>query len=266
MAAPDVQSELVVAESGMIEPSAENASRSMDTYLKIQRVADEKMPDAIITIQGKKFRKKCYWRFIATAFHIDTALISEERIELPDGDWGYTALYRATSPDGRISEIDGTCTASEKRGAMCTVHNVRAHAHTRAKNRAISDLVGFGEVSADELGPDAFGGEAAHNLDARPRPAPAQPVTKRAGTTKLASASQIKMLSAKGYAHAKVLTGDANNHEMCGSIVKAAMRSLGFGSKEDITATAVTPMVTAIESTILDREDESHAMIPDGDL
>jgi hypothetical protein len=34
---------------------------------------------------------------------------------------------------------------------MLTLHNVRAHACTRAKNRAISDLVGFGEVSAEEL-------------------------------------------------------------------------------------------------------------------
>jgi hypothetical protein len=49
---------------------------------------------------------------------------------------------------------------------MQTVHNVRGHAHTRAFNRAVSNLVGFGEVSADEIPPDG----------AAPRqPAPAQP-------------------------------------------------------------------------------------------
>jgi hypothetical protein len=155
MAEAVAPSELVVAESHVIEPSAEGARYALATYQDIQRVFDEKMPDAIMTIQGKKFRKKPYWRAIATAFHIDTAMVSEERIEI-DGDWGYTVVYRATAPDGRVSEIDGSCMASEKRGAMCTLHNVRAHAHTRAKNRAISDLVGFGEVSADELGPDAY--------------------------------------------------------------------------------------------------------------
>jgi hypothetical protein len=251
--AAEVPSELVVAESHAIEPSAVNASQAMDTWLSIQRVADVKMPEAIITIGGKKFRKKAFWRFIATAFHIDTALISEARIELPDGDWGYTALYRATSPDGRISETDGTCTASEKRGAMCTVHNVRAHAHTRAKNRAISDLVGFGEVSADELGPDAF-------HDERPRPAPEKPV-KRGGS--FASAAQLKMLAAKGYEQAKVIASDADQDQMCGSIVKAAMRVLDFERKEDITKAAIDPMIKAIGSAILDPEDESHAMIPE---
>ena len=48
---------------------------------------------------------------------------------------------------------DGSCFASEKTGGRlrATEHNVRAHAHTRAQNRAISGLVGFGEVSADEM-------------------------------------------------------------------------------------------------------------------
>jgi hypothetical protein len=35
-----------------------------------------------------------------------------------------------------------------------TEHNVRSHAHTRAFNRAVSNLVGFGEVSAEEVEPD----------------------------------------------------------------------------------------------------------------
>ena len=32
-----------------------------------------------------------------------------------------------------------------------TEHNVRSHAHTRAYARAVSNLVGFGEVSAEEV-------------------------------------------------------------------------------------------------------------------
>jgi hypothetical protein len=265
MATAEAPSELVVAESGtvVIEPSAEGARSALDTYQQIQKVFDEKMPDAIMEIQGKKFRKKAYWRGIAAAFQVESRLISEERVEI-DGDWGYLATYRATTGDGRQCDGDGACMASEKHGAMCTVHNVRAHAHTRAKNRAIADLVGFGEVSADELPSDAFGNESERAINDRPRPQAEKPAKRSSGT--LANEKQIKMLSAKGYARAKALTGDDNNHEMCGSIVKAAMRSLGFESKEDITKAAVDPMVAAIESAILDREDESHAMIPEGDL
>jgi hypothetical protein len=34
---------------------------------------------------------------------------------------------------------------------QATEHNVRSHAHTRAFNRAVSNLCGFGEVSAEEM-------------------------------------------------------------------------------------------------------------------
>jgi hypothetical protein len=260
MAEAVVPSELVVAESHAIEPSAQRASASLDTYLKIQRVFDEKMPDAIMTIKGKKFRKKSYWRAIATAFNVESRLISEERVEI-DGDWGYLATYRATTNDGRQCDGDGACMASEKVDkygnptGMQTVHNVRAHAHTRAKNRAIADLVGFGEVSADELGPDAYA-----DRDERPRPGPAKPV-KRGGS--FASENQLKLLAAKGFERAKVIAADADQGQMCGSIVKAAMRVLSFERKEDITKDAIDPLIEAIKVAVLDPEDESHAMIPE---
>ena len=51
----------------------------------------------------------------------------------------------------RYVDGDGSCAHSEKYGNSGTEHNVRSHAHTRAKNRAIADMVAFGEVTADEL-------------------------------------------------------------------------------------------------------------------
>jgi len=94
-------------------PSAIAAREALTTYQEIQKVFDEKMPDAIMEIRGKKFRKKSYWRAIATAFHVDCTVVGVERIEA-DGDWGYTAVARATAPDGRTSDGDGACMASEK--------------------------------------------------------------------------------------------------------------------------------------------------------
>jgi len=257
--APEVDSELVVAESQSIEPSEGGARKALETYQSIQRVFDEKMPDAIMEIQGKKFRKKSYWRAIATAFNVEARLISEERVEI-DGDWGYLATYRATTNDGRQCDGDGACMASEKRGAMCTVHNVRAHAHTRAKNRAIADLVGFGEVSADELGPDAY---QEPQRQQRPKAATAPTQT---GAVKLANEKQLKMLYAKSLARAKVHgsagTDFKDEREHGGAIRKAAMTLLGFGSSEEITFAAVTPMVNAIEASVID--DEGRVVIPDG--
>jgi hypothetical protein len=116
-----------------------------------------------------------------------------QKVDLGGGlmfdDWGFRIKCRATAPNGLFEDGDGACMASEKivfekdwptweksgkKGKVpvkrdkdgrpvidkigtadnATVHNVRAHAVTRAKNRAISDLVAFGEVSAEEL-PDS---------------------------------------------------------------------------------------------------------------
>ena len=118
-------------------------------YRGIQKALDEAMPDAIMEIQGKPFRKKAYWRAVATACGLSLEMVSES-LERGEKDWGYLCTYRAIAPNGRSATGDGAVFASEKRGAA-TVHNVRAHAQTRAANRAISALCGFGEVSAEEL-------------------------------------------------------------------------------------------------------------------
>jgi len=262
----EVEGELVVQESAVAKPSAKTAKAALETYLQIQKVFDQQMPEAIMEIKGKRFRKKSYWRAIATAFRVEARLISEERVE-HDGDWGYTATYRAVTADGRQCDGDGACMASEKVDrdgkptVMQTIHNVRAHAHTRAKNRAIADLVGFGEVSADELGPDAFGGPPPPPQQ-RPQSAPAHP---RQDGVKPPSDKQLAMLKARSYAQAEELgetTGYDNIHEYAAAIRKAAMAQLGFEKSEDLTFAAVTPMVKAIEAAVLG--EDGKVLVPDG--
>jgi hypothetical protein len=109
----------------------------------------------LIMFKGDLFRKKGYWLAIAQGFGLILECLNEERRDL-DGDFHYVVAYRATDPrSGRYMDGDGACSASEKadrRGGIGgTEHNVRSHAHTRAKVRAISGLVAFGEVGADEL-------------------------------------------------------------------------------------------------------------------
>jgi hypothetical protein len=151
--------------------SADEMEEQIRQYFDMQRVLDRALPDAIMQIQGRQFRKKSYWRAIAVAFSIELELLSEQRVKI-DSQWGYTATYRATLPSGRSMCGDGTCMSSEKRGASCTEHNVRAHCHTRAKNRAIADLVGFGEVTAEEVTQADLDSDAA---EAEYTPAPRMP-------------------------------------------------------------------------------------------
>lgn len=141
-------------------------SEALQAYRDLQKALDAAMPDQIMELDGRPFRKKGYWRAIAVAFNLRLECVSESREE--DGafndtrpNFGWHVTYRATAPNGRCAMGDGSCFAVEKakrRGtdpwaalpAQASQHNVRSHAHTRAFNRAVSNLVGFGEVSAEE--------------------------------------------------------------------------------------------------------------------
>lgn len=174
-----VQTELEVAQTNGIVRAAGDIAVAMSEYTKVKNMIDRALPDCIMDIRGKQFRKKNYWRAVATAFNLDVICIEKTKVELPTGDWGIEVLYRATAPNGRSIDGDGACMASEKSGNMATYHNVRAHAHTRGFNRAVSNCVGFGEVSYDELQDGIDGGGT--QVGANPPPARVIPA-KRAST------------------------------------------------------------------------------------
>ena len=134
--------------------------KALSDYRELQKALDEAMPEQLMTLDGRPFRKKGYWRAIAVAFNLTVEPVpeSEQRTSigsLSNGDenYLYVVTYRAAAPSGRSATGDGACAAAEKqRGRMvASEHNVRSHAHTRAFNRSVSNLVGFGEVSAEEV-------------------------------------------------------------------------------------------------------------------
>jgi hypothetical protein len=148
---------LTVANSPLPVFRGREMAEALTAYRDLQKALDSSMPDQVMELDGKPFRKKGYWRAISVAFNL-TVEPTEERREvhgvLDDGseNYSYIVTYRATAPNGRSVTGDGACAASEKqRGRMkASEHNVRSHAHTRSFNRAVSNLVGFGEVSAEE--------------------------------------------------------------------------------------------------------------------
>ena len=101
------------------------------------------------TIKGKKCIKKSWLRKLATAFGISTEITHENRVNV--GDYFiYEITVRAISPSGRYAEACASC-ASNERDFNHLENDVRATWQTRATNRAIADLIGSGEVSADEM-------------------------------------------------------------------------------------------------------------------
>lgn len=138
---------------------------SLERYKALQARLDRALPDMLVKIGKSDYRTKKYWNAVVLALGITVELVSEERIEyeydaeVVDDATGEVrtyqrrkviavqVMYKATLGN-RESVGDGACSMDERRGM--TYHDVRGKAHTRARNRCVSNLVAFGEVSAEE--------------------------------------------------------------------------------------------------------------------
>jgi len=128
--------------------SPEEAVKAWNAYLDLKKRIAE--PDDKQIIQGREFYKKSYWRKLATFFNLSVEVVEERQEKLPDGNVVFHFTCKATAPNGRYAIGTGTCDLMEK-GYRNTIHNARSTAETRAFNRAVSNLVGGGEVSAEEM-------------------------------------------------------------------------------------------------------------------
>jgi hypothetical protein len=112
--------------------------------------------DDWVDIKGRRFLKKSAWRKWALACGVSDEVQQFERVPLvgedPAGNFHYRVMVRAFHlPTGRSSVGVAVASKKEKEKWAHEEHDIFALAHTRAKNRAIADLVGGGEVSAEEM-------------------------------------------------------------------------------------------------------------------
>ena len=179
---------LAVVEHGIVMPavSAKEAIDAWKQYEDLKRAVAVESDYQLI--EGKKFLKKSYWRKIATFFNLNVEIVEEHKEQLGKTlVWHFTA--KATAPNGRCAVGTGSCDAFEKAVLMDgrymipkkiwsatqkkmiqavdssgqkiyepakpnSIHNIRTTAETRSFNRAISNLIGGGEVSAEEVQAD----------------------------------------------------------------------------------------------------------------
>lgn len=103
--------------------------------------------------ETKQFPKKSAFFKLGRAFNVNTEIIKKEEYRHPKThrliDVDYTV--RATLPNGRSVVANGSCDKYEKGKDKASAHDLRATAETRATNRAISKLIGAGEVSWEEV-------------------------------------------------------------------------------------------------------------------
>ena len=94
--------------------------------------------------------KKSAFRKLGKFYGISTEIVEKSKEIQEDGSFTYHYTVKAIAPNGVHTTGEGSCTSTEKGGK--SEHDTRSTAHTRAKSRAISDLIGFGQVSAEEYG------------------------------------------------------------------------------------------------------------------
>jgi hypothetical protein len=124
----------------------------------------------------RPFLKKSGWRKIARAFNLSFERVSSQVERDEQGNPLRAEVWiRAVAPNGQFGDGDGYCSLDEPRferncGRAKLENDLRSTATTRAKNRATADLVGMGEVSAEEI---AAGGEEDGHAEALAAGAPA---------------------------------------------------------------------------------------------
>lgn len=172
-----------IPQAAIVMPAVtpEVAVQAWDEYEALKKAIAK--PEDIQAIEGKNFLKKSYWRKVATFFNLSTEVVKEKREQVGKTFvWHFTV--RAIAGNGRSAIGVGSCDAFEKatlidgkymkKGKVTkwgktasgksypeefewepatpnSLHNIRSTAETRATNRAISNLVGGGEVSAEEV-------------------------------------------------------------------------------------------------------------------
>lgn len=160
-----------VAPSAIVMPavSVQEALESWEAYLELKQAIAK--PSDVQTVmqrgQEKQFYKKSYWRKIATFFNLSVEAVEGTQVvhQLGSGQYAVSVEYKAVAPNGRTASGDGHCGTDES--GKDNFMQIAGIAHTRGFNRAVSNLVGGGEVSAEEM-------DAVHDSPAPPSGPPAR--------------------------------------------------------------------------------------------
>lgn len=168
--------------TSLVRPVAD-LSVIAETFQDYQAIQNKLLvADDYQQIQNKQFKKKSAWRKLSVAFGCSDEVV---RFVHERNDRGRIIrsefVVRAIAPNGRSAEGYGACDVFERCTSRCepdcdgashfshAQHDIPATAQTRAKNRALSDLFGFGEVSAEEI-TDNEGHESSRTSTPPPQP------------------------------------------------------------------------------------------------
>ena len=146
------QADIVVVEDNSAAISTVNVDQALEEWKAYQTITELMLDETDYQdISGRRFKKKSAWRKYARAFNITTEIIDKDIVKTDKGAVKEASfIVRATLPTGRYADGWGNCSRQEGNKAHPN-HDIPATAMTRATNRAIADLIGAGEVTAEEI-------------------------------------------------------------------------------------------------------------------
>lgn len=158
MVEPDKVIVLPEQANGAVVPlDVERLVALVDAFDKFKAKVLKETDFWVDTRENKKRVKKSGWLKYALACNLNLEKIEEREIdkEKPPGSGNWVTIYhfdyRAIAQTGRYAEGSGSAPTAEREKSDKMIHDTRSLAQTRAMNRAISNLVGGGEVSAEEV-------------------------------------------------------------------------------------------------------------------
>lgn len=128
--------------------SPDEAAKAWKLFLDLKSKLLDK--DDYQRIGDKKFIRKSGFRKLSVVFNLSDKIIEQEKTVRKDDSFYWRVVTMVTAPNGRTSVGVGICDSNERNFAHVE-HDVYSTAHTRAKNRATSDMVAGGVVSAEEM-------------------------------------------------------------------------------------------------------------------
>ena len=159
---PEVSKETGIIATDNV-PNVDVAIEQWDAYQKLCKgllnetdyqeiIVKEKDENGNYVKVKRHFKKKSAWQKLSRAFNVDTQIVDRdiERTKMGRVREAYYCV-RATLPNGRSVESDALCSRSERGKDKVSDHTIMSTAKTRATNRAIAELIGAGEVSAEEM-------------------------------------------------------------------------------------------------------------------
>lgn len=156
------KTELVPAQShGIVKPVVSTAD-ALEAFRAFQDIKEKVLSDDDKkAIKDKPYIRKTGWRKIKTIFNLSEEILQSSRTEFcidQNAHVRWTYRVRVKAENGVFADAEMSCDTTEEfaflnkaRTAMKPETMIQAMAQTRAFNRAISDLVGGGEVTAEEI-------------------------------------------------------------------------------------------------------------------